>query len=392
MTSKNIQIPYGRQDISKDDIESVIDVLKSDFLTQGPMVPLFEEKVSQYCDVKYASAVNSATSALHVACLSLDVGKDDMVWTSPNTFVASSNAALYCGASVDFVDIDPNTYNMSVECLEEKLVYSKKNNKLPKVVIPVHQSGQSCDMEAIHNLSKEYGFYIIEDASHAIGAKYKNNKVGSCKFSDISIFSFHPVKMITSGEGGMALTNNAEINRKLKLFRSHGITSDKSYMSSRDEDELWNYQQLELGYNYRMTDIQAALGVSQLNRIDEFVEKRRSIAARYDELLFDLPLKIPYQDPSSYSSYHLYLIKLNLNELEKSQIEIYSELREEGILVNLHYIPVYLQPYYSKLGFKKGYCPESENYFKSILSIPIYTSLSKDLQNIVHQSFKKIIF
>lgn len=392
MTSKNIQIPYGRQDISKDDIESVIDVLKSDFLTQGPMVPLFEEKVSQYCDVKYASAVNSATSALHVACLSLDVGKDDMVWTSPNTFVASSNAALYCGASVDFVDIDPNTYNMSVECLEEKLVYSKKNNKLPKVVIPVHQSGQSCDMEAIYNLSKEYGFYIIEDASHAIGAKYKNNKVGSCKFSDISIFSFHPVKMITSGEGGMALTNNAETNRKLKLFRSHGITSDKSYMSPRDDDELWNYQQLELGYNYRMTDIQAALGVSQLNRIDEFVEKRRSIAARYDELLFDLPLKIPYQDPNSYSSYHLYLIKLNLNELEKSQIEIYSELREEGILVNLHYIPVYLQPYYSKLGFKKGYCPESENYFKSILSIPIYTSLSKDLQNIVHQSFKKIIF
>ncbi len=391
MTAKKIMIPYGRQDINNDDIQSVIDVLKSDFLTQGPMVPAFEEKVAKYCNAKYASAVNSATSALHVACLSLEVGKNDIVWTSPNTFVASSNAALYCGASIDFVDIDSDTYNISIECLKEKLINAKKNNELPKVVIPVHQSGQSCNMEAIHNLSKEYGFKIIEDASHAIGAKYKNKKVGSCKYSDITIFSFHPVKMITSGEGGMALTNDHEIDRRLKLFRSHGITSDKSYMLPKEIDELWNYQQLELGYNYRMTDIQAALGLSQLNRIDEFVKKRRSIAARYDEILSDLPLKTPYQDPNAYSSYHLYLIKLNIDELKKSQIEIYKELRDDGILVNLHYIPVYLQPYYLKLGFKKGYCPESENYFKSILSIPIYTSLSNEKQDMVYKSFEKII-
>ena len=389
--TKRKHIPYGRQDINNDDIDSVIRVLKSDFLTQGPLVPLFECGVADYCDVTYATAVNSATSALHIACLSLNVGPGDYVWTSPNTFVASSNCALYCGASVDFVDIDSKTYNMDPICLERKLEEASKKNLLPKVVIPVHQSGQSCEMELIHSLGKKYGFKIIEDASHAIGGSYKDLKVGSNSYSDISVFSFHPVKMITSGEGGMALTNDPVLDKKLKLFRSHGITSNKDDMESRDSDQLWNYQQLVLGFNYRMTDIQAALGLNQLKRIDDFVGKRREIANKYNYLLKNLPVITPFQIDDAKSSYHLYLLKLDLNKIKKTHLQIYNELRENGILVNLHYIPVYLQPYYKNLGFKEGYCPESESYFKSILSMPIYTSLSDDDVTYVVETLTNII-
>ena len=389
--SRNINIPYGRQDINQHDIDSVVEVLKSDFLTQGPVVPQFEEKVKTYCGAKYATAVNSATSALHIACMSLNVTRGDIVWTSPNTFVASSNCALYCGAEVDFVDIDPRTYNISVDNLKNKLKEAKLINKLPKVLIAVHQSGQSCDMESIHNLSKEYNFHIIEDALHSIGASYKDQKTGSCQFSDITVFSFHPVKIITSGEGGMSLTNNIDLDNKMKLHRSHGITSLKEDMFIRPLDELWNYQQVTLGYNYRMTDIHAALGMSQLDRLDEFVASRHKIANRYEESLKEIPLITPFQIKDSFSSYHLYLVRLKIDLMKKSQLQVYSELRSKGVLVNLHYIPVYLQPFYQNLGFKRGYCPNSEDYFKSILSIPMYASLDTVTQDRVIEIMKETI-
>ncbi|WP_211307565.1 UDP-4-amino-4,6-dideoxy-N-acetyl-beta-L-altrosamine transaminase [Polynucleobacter rarus] len=369
-------IPYGKQDINQDDIDAVIQVLRSDFLTQGPVVPAFEEAVSTYCKVKYGIAVSNATAALHIACLALDVGQGDIVWTSPNTFVASANCALYCGASVDFVDIDSKTYNLSVDRLAEKLSIAKKGGILPKVVIPVHLCGQSCDMEAIHELSKVYGFKIIEDASHAIGGKYKNQPIGNCKFSDITVFSFHPVKIITSGEGGMALTNDEYLAKKLRLLRSHGISNSKVDMEERPTEEIWNYQQIELGYNYRMTDIQAALGLSQLQRLDEFVAKRNVIAKNYDELLKGLPLVTPWQDPNGMSSFHLYVIRLNLSQINKTQKEVYEEMRNQGVLVNLHYIPVYRQPYFEKMGFDKGYCKEAEKYFTEAMSIPIFAKLT----------------
>jgi len=373
-------IPYGKQDINQDDIDAVIQVLHSDFLTQGPVVPAFEEAVSTYCKVKYGIAVSNATAALHIACLALDVGQGDIVWTSPNTFVASANCALYCGASVDFVDIDSKTYNLSVDRLAEKLAIAKKEGILPKVVIPVHLCGQSCDMEAIHALSKVYCFKIIEDASHAIGGKYKNQPIGNCKFSDITVFSFHPVKIITSGEGGMALTNDEFLAKKLRLLRSHGITNSQVDMEERPSQEIWNYQQIELGYNYRMTDIQAALGLSQLKRLDEFVAKRNLIAKNYDELLKDLPLITPWQDPNGVSSFHLYVVRLKLDKIKKTQKEVFEELRKKGILVNLHYIPVYRQPYFEKKGFKIDYCKEAEKYFSEAISLPIFFGLTRDKQ------------
>ncbi len=384
-------IPYGRQDISQEDIDAVVDVLRSDFLTQGPVVPAFEKVVAGYCGTDYAVAVNSATSALHIACLALGVGRGDIVWTSPITFVASANCALYCGATVDFVDIDSRTYNLSVERLAEKLNEAKQTGTLPKVVIPVHLCGQSCDMVSIHSLGQKYGFKIIEDASHAIGGHYNNEPVGNCRFSDITVFSFHPVKIITTGEGGMALTNDEQLAKHMRLLRSHGITSNSADMHPRLQKEIWNYQQIDLGFNYRMTDIHAALGLSQMHRLDEFVAKRQTIARRYDTMLSDLPVVIPWQHPDSNSSYHLYPIRIKPNERNKTQRQVYEALQSANINVNLHYIPVYRQPYYEVFGFRSGYCPESELYHREILSIPIYPTLTETDQSkvmgILHEVF-----
>ncbi|MBY0578109.1 MAG: UDP-4-amino-4,6-dideoxy-N-acetyl-beta-L-altrosamine transaminase [Burkholderiales bacterium] len=376
-------IPYARQDISGADIQAVVDVLRSDFLTQGPAVPAFEKAVADYCKAEHAVATNSATSALHIACLALGVDRGDLVWTSPITFVASANCALYCGAQVDFVDIDPLTCNISVEHLETKLAHAEKTGKLPKVVIPVHLCGQPCNMSGIHALSLRYGFKIIEDASHAIGGKYRNEPIGNCRYSDITVFSFHPVKIITTGEGGMALTNNAQTAKRIRLLRSHGITSDAADMHAREPQEIWNYQQIDLGFNYRMTDILAALGLSQMQRLDEFVARRHALARRYDELLADMPVVTPRQHADSYSSFHLYLVRLQLDEIGKTQRQIYDALHAEGIIVNLHYIPVYRQPYYEKMGFTTGYCPEAEKYYSEVISIPMYPDLSEAQQNSV---------
>ncbi len=371
-------IPYGRQDISDDDIAAVVAVLKSDFLTQGPVVSQFENAVAAYCGAQHAVAVNSATSALHIACLALGVGKGDSVWTTAITFVASANCALYCGATVDFVDIDPLTYNMSVEQLAIKLAQAKKNGTLPKVVIPVHLCGQPCNMESIHALSRQYGFKIIEDASHAIGGKYKNEPIGNGRFSDITVFSFHPVKIITSGEGGMAVTNDASLAKSMQLLRSHGISSSPADMFARPAEEIWNYQQIGLGFNYRMTDIHAALGLSQMQRLDDFVAKRHLLAERYDHLLEDLAVSTPWQHPDSYSGYHLYVVRV-ANGISSKQM--YQAMHSAGVLVNLHYIPVYRHPYFEKMGFVQGYCPEAEKYYTSAISLPLYSGLTKAQQD-----------
>lgn len=371
-------IPYGRQDINQADIDAVIEVLRSDFLTQGPTVPAFEKAVANHCGATYAIAVNSATSALHIACLALGVREGDTVWTTPITFVASANCALYCGAKVDFVDIDPRTYNMSISCLEKKLANAKRTGNLPKVVIPVHLCGQPCDMQSIHKLSQQYGFKIIEDASHAIGARYRGEPVGNCKYSDITVFSFHPVKIITAGEGGMVLTNDVQLAKHMQFLRSHGITSDAEDMCDRPPEEIWNYQQIDLGFNYRMTDIHAALGLSQMQRLDEFVIARQRIAQRYDELLMNMPVVRPWQHEDSYSSFHLYVIRLKSSECIRTHREVYEALRAAGILVNLHYIPVYRQPYYEAMGFEPGYCPEAEQYYAEAISLPMYPGLSDE--------------
>ena len=384
-------IPYGRQDITQADIDAVIEVLRSDFLTQGPAVPKFEKTVANYCGAKHAVAANSSTSALHIACLALDLGPGDWLWTSPNTFVASSNCALYCGAKVDFVDTDPLTYNLCPLTLESKLVVAEREGCLPKVVVPVHLSGQSCDMLAIHELAQRFGFKIIEDASHAIGGKYKNEAIGNCRYSDITVFSFHPVKIITTGEGGMALTNDPELANRMVRNRSHGITSEVDRMQARPENEIWNYQQISLGFNYRMTDIQAALGLSQMTRLDEFVNTRQRIAKRYDEKLAGLPLQTPWQHPDSYSSYHLYPIRLKLGEIEKTQRQVYDALHEADILVNLHYIPVYRQPFYETMGFTAGYCQNAEEYHKEAISIPMYPGMSVTQQDRVIQILSEIL-
>lgn len=354
------------------------------------MVPRFEQAVAKCAGARYAVATNSATSALHIACLALDLGQGDRVWTSPNTFVATANAGLYCGAQVDFVDIDQRTYNMSVDSLAEKLEQANRENKLPKIIIPVHFSGQSCDMARISALSKQYGFRIIEDASHAIGGQYQDSPVGNCQYSDITVFSFHPVKIITSGEGGMALTNDPNLSERMTRYRSHGITSQQQLMRARPTNEIWNYQQIDLGFNYRMTDIQAALGLSQLMRLDEFVSLRREIALRYDKDLSSLPLVTPWQMPETNSSYHLYPIRVSVRDSGKTQRQVYEHLWRSGIAVNLHYIPVYRQPYYSAMGFNAEYCANAEAYYRETISLPIFPRLREQDYTQIVSALNKI--
>ena len=383
-------IPYGKQDINQADIDSVVNVLQSDFLTQGPQVPLFEKTVADYCGAEYGVAVNSATSALHIACMALNLGKDDYLWTSSNTFVASANCGLYCGAKVDFVDIDPRTYNLSTEELERKLIQARQDNKLPKIVIPVHFAGQSCDMKKIHSLGQEYGFKIIEDASHAIGGKYLDQPIGGCQYSDITVFSFHPVKIITTAEGGLATTNDKEISERMQLFRSHGVTRDPELMIKKAEGD-WYYQQVELGFNYRMTELQAALGVSQMKRLDEFVALRHQRQKRYDELLKNLPVVAPYQDMDSYSALHLYPIQIQTDKVKNTRKEIFEALWKNDIGVNVHYIPVHTQPYYENMGFRKGDFPNAENYYESTISIPMFQGLTIEMQDKVVNVLKKVL-
>ena len=379
-------IPYGRQEITKADIDAVVGVLQSDFLTQGPQVPAFENKVQKYCGVNYAIAVNSATSALHIACLALGVQAGDVIWTSPVTFVASANCALYCGATVDFVDINPQTYNMDVDLLEQKL---KQAKQLPKVVIAVHLCGQPCDMKRIHELSQQYGFKVIEDASHAIGGRYRGTPIGRCEYSDITVFSFHPVKIITTAEGGMSLTNDSSLANKMRLLRSHGITRDPLEMT-HEPDGSWYYQQIDLGFNYRMTELQAALGLSQMERLNEYVERRHQLAQRYNELLAKVPVIIPHQLENTYSGLHLYVIRLELGKISKTHRQVFEELRQYGIGVNLHYIPVHLQPYYQAMGFKKGDYPEAEQYYAEAISLPMYPTMTVAQQNEVVAALKSI--
>lgn len=383
-------IPYGKQEINQTDIDSIVSVLKSDFLTQGPQTPAFEKCVSDYCGASSAVAVNSATSALHIACLALGLGKGDWMWTSPNTFVASANCGLYCGANVDFVDIDPKTYNLCAEELEKKLIQARKDNNLPKLVIPVHFAGQSCNMKKISSLSKEYGFSVIEDASHAIGGRYRGKSIGCCQYSDITVFSFHPVKIITTAEGGLATTNDPSLAVKMKSLRNHGITQDVSLMVSASEGD-WYYEQLALGFNYRMTELQGALGLSQMKRLDEFVARRHECQEYYDELLCDVSVVTPFQSPDSYSSLHLYPILLDQGQVNKSREQVFKELRASGIGVNVHYIPVHMQPYYKDRGFKKGDFPKSENYYKSVISIPLFQSLTKQMQDEVVETLGRIL-
>ena len=383
-------IPYGKQEINQTDIDSIVSVLKSDFLTQGPQTPAFEKCVSDYCGASSAVAVNSATSALHIACLALGLGKGDWMWTSPNTFVASANCGLYCGANIDFVDIDPKTYNLCAEELEKKLIQARKDNNLPKLVIPVHFAGQSCNMKKISSLSKEYGFSVIEDASHAIGGRYRGKSIGCCQYSDITVFSFHPVKIITTAEGGLATTNDPSLAVKMKSLRNHGITQDVSLMVSASEGD-WYYEQLALGFNYRMTELQGALGLSQMKRLDEFVARRHECQEYYDELLCDVSVVTPFQSPDSYSSLHLYPILLDQGQVNKSREQVFKELRASGIGVNVHYIPVHMQPYYKDRGFKKGDFPKSENYYKSVISIPLFQSLTKQMQDEVVETLGRIL-
>jgi UDP-4-amino-4,6-dideoxy-N-acetyl-beta-L-altrosamine transaminase len=383
-------IPYGRQDISDADIAAVVEILQSEFLTQGPTVPKFEMAVATYSAAKHAVAVNSATSALHIACLALGLGPGDIFWTTPITFVASANCGLYCGATVDFVDIDPRTFNMCVDSLRIKLELAQKNGCLPKVVIPVHLCGLSCDMKAIGELSKKYGFSVIEDASHAIGGRYQDSPIGSCMYSDITVFSFHPVKIITTGEGGMAVTNNGELAEQMSLLRSHGITRDPARMT-HEPDGDWYYQQIALGYNYRMTDIQAALGLSQMARVDEFVARRHALVRQYNDTLNNLPVNAQYHPPDCYSGAHLYVIRLASGELAKSHKQIFGELREAGIGANLHYIPVYAQPWYQSMGFKPGDYPQAEQYYAQALSLPLYPGLRDDEQRTVVDALRRIL-
>jgi len=377
---KNPPIPYGRQTISDADIQAVVDVLHSDWLTQGPAVELFEQTVATYCGAKYAVAVNSATSALHIACLAADLGSGDTLWTSPNTFVASANCGLYCGAGVDFVDIDPRTYCLSVTELEKKLEISKKNGTLPKVVIPVHFAGQPCEMGRIAELAKAYGFAVIEDASHAVGGRFQGANIGNCLFSEMTIFSFHPVKIITTGEGGMVLTNRRDLYDRLLRLRSHGITRDPALIEGENEG-AWYYQQIELGFNYRITDMQAALGVSQMTQLDTFVTRRHELAQRYNHLLSNLPLTLPWQSPEGYSAFHLYVVRVDTDRTDTSRRQVFDALRAANIGVNIHYIPVHTQPYYQRMGFSSVVFSEAERYYAAAISLPMFAGMTEAQQD-----------
>ncbi|WP_321836306.1 UDP-4-amino-4,6-dideoxy-N-acetyl-beta-L-altrosamine transaminase [Pseudomonas kulmbachensis] len=383
-------IPYGRQDITQTDIDAVVGVLQSDFLTQGPMVPRFERSVAQHVGARHALAVNSATSALHIACLALGLGPGDRLWTTPITFVASANCALYCGAEIDFVDIDPRTYNLCPQALALKLEQAEREGTLPKVVVPVHLCGQPCDMQAIHALSQRYGFKIIEDASHAIGGKYQGEFIGNSRYSDITVFSFHPVKIITTAEGGMALTNDDELATKMGLLRSHGITRDPAQMT-HEADGPWYYQQIDLGFNYRMTELQAALGVTQMERLDQYVARRHQLARRYDDLLAGLPVTAPWQHADSYSGLHLYVIRLHLDQIQKTHRQVFEALRELGIGVNLHYIPVHTQPYYERMGFKPDDFPQSQTYYQEAISIPMFQTMTDEQQDEVIAALRQAV-
>ena len=383
-------IPYGRQDITQADIDAVVEVLRSDFLTQGPRAPEFEQAVAGKVGARHALAMNSATSALHIACLALGLGQDDWLWTTPITFVASANCALYCGAQVDFVDIDPRTYNLSPDALAAKLQQAERDGRLPKVLVAVHLCGQPCDMAAIHALAQRYGVKVIEDASHAIGGKYRGEYVGNGRYSDITIFSFHPVKIITTAEGGMALTNDAALAEKMALLRSHGITRDAALMT-HEPDGPWYYQQRALGFNYRMTELQAALGISQMTRLDEYVARRHQLARRYDQLLSDLPVTLPWQHPEGYSGLHLYVIRLQLDRIGKTHRAVFEALREQGIGVNVHYIPVHTQPYYQAMGFREGDFPEAERYYREAISLPLFATLTEADQGRVVAALRQVL-
>lgn len=380
-------IPYGRQSIDAADIEAVVEVLNSDFLTQGPKLPAFEQAVAHYCGAQFGVAVNSATSALHIACLALGLGKGDWLWTSPNTFVASANCGLYCGAKVDFVDIDPQTYNLCAQKLEKKLQLAKAENRLPNIVIPVHFAGQSCDMQRIWELSQEYGFKVIEDASHAIGGRYLDRPVGNCQYSDITVFSFHPVKIITTAEGGLATTNDATLAEKMQQLRSHGVTRDEHLMSKEPEG-AWYYQQIDLGFNYRMTELQAALGLSQMRHLDQFVETRHKLAKVYFEAFAKTDLGLPYQSEDAHSSLHLFPIQL---PQRLNRREVFEQLRAQGIGVNVHYIPVHTQPYYQPFGFKDGDFPNAENYYQHAISLPLHPALEPQEQALVIETLLQVL-
>jgi UDP-4-amino-4,6-dideoxy-N-acetyl-beta-L-altrosamine transaminase len=369
-------IPYGRQEIDAQDIDSVVEVLRSDLLTQGECVPQFEQDLCAYTAAKYGCVCSHGTAALHLACLALGLQQGDVLWTSAVSFVASANCGLYCGASIDFVDIDVKSYNLCVPSLEVKLQQAKRHNALPKILVVVHMCGQVCDMQAIYRLSKDYGFSIIEDACHALGSTYKGQATGCCEYADISVFSFHPVKSMTTAEGGAALTNDVKLAEQMSLLRGHGITRSPMLMTHQPEGD-WYYQQIALGYNYRMSDLQAALGMSQLQRLDQFMASRRSLAARYDQLLQELPVVSPVQHPDTVSSWHLYVIQLQLEEIDKTRAEIFTAMRDAGVGVHVHYIPIYRQPYFQQMGFDKQDYPGAEKYYAQALTLPLHTQLKE---------------
>ena len=379
-------IPYGKHFIDEQDIAAVVDVLNHRFLTQGSLVPEFEQKLTAYCGSDYAVSVNSGTSGLHIACLAAGVGSGDLVWTVPNSFVASANCARYCGAEVDFVDIDPGSRNISVSALAEKLQLAAQRGALPKLLIVVHFAGVSCDMQAISLLTREYGVMLVEDAAHALGGSYLGNKVGGCQFSDMTVLSFHPVKSITTAEGGAVLTNSARLYSQLSLFSKHGVTRDPEQMAGEPEGP-WYYQQVELGFNYRLSDLHAALGISQLNKLDGFIQRRSQLAINYDNELASLPLTLPKVDERSESAWHLYMIELTAHK----RAEVFSQLQNKGIGVNVHYIPIHLQPYYRKLGFATGYCPNAEAFYQNALTIPLFPSMTTDEQSRVIQALKEVL-
>jgi UDP-4-amino-4,6-dideoxy-N-acetyl-beta-L-altrosamine transaminase len=383
-------IPYGRQSIDAADIEAVLAVLRSDFLTQGPAIARFEETVARFTGARHAVAVSSATAALHIGALALGIRPGTRLWTVPNTFVASANCGLYCGASVDFVDIDPRTYNLSVAALEAKLHAAARSDTLPRVLVPVHFSGQPCEMSSIVEICQKFGVRILEDASHAIGSTYRDVKTGSCTFSDLTVLSFHPVKIFTTGEGGMLLTNDSELYEKLLQLRSHGITRDPRFLRKKP-DGPWYYEQIALGFNYRMTDLQAALGTSQMARLPDFLARRRQLAARYDQLLAPLPLIRPYQHPETLSSWHLYVVQLDPDRTAVSRLSLYEGLRARSILPQVHYIPVHTQPWYQALGFQFGDFPVSESYYQKALSLPLFYDLSDSDQDRVVLALNEIL-